>query len=123
MKIVCFPFFIIFFTGCQQPQKDARHIELYGSFEGTEPFWSLEIKKNNYEFTGAGKTIKGNAAFSKKSERGVSYAFKDGELFGVINKSATGLCDYAITEDSAAYEIFLSFKGVTYQGCGNLEVK
>ena len=90
------------------------------SFEGTEPFWSLEINKDSLFLDLYTDTIyRMTASFSEKSARGNSIGFRNETIAGIINETWEGYCDYSISEeDSLAYEIFFTFNNKTFKGCG-----
>lgn len=116
VKIICI---IIILTSCKSQEDGSSYS---GVFEGTEPFWRLELDNGKYELDIQNKTLTGNFIFSNKASRGKTISFQDKDIFGFINQSPSRYCDYAITdEDSLSYEVFLHFKKVAYKGCGNLE--
>ena len=123
IKLFFITFLFAFFSPKQVNQSATNKnaiVQLSGTFEGYEPFWDLEIIKNKYTLKCDNVTLKGNLIISQKSVTDTTYAFKADNFYGIINRCATKNCEYALL-DSAAFEIFFSFKGKTYKGCGNLK--
>jgi len=90
-------------------------------FTGSEPFWSLEIKGDSLfiEMLAMNSSYAGPVQLSEKSQNGETYGFKSGNVYGVINKTWSGECSYAVTdEDPLDYAIYFVFDTTAYRGCG-----
>ena len=88
-------------------------------FEGTEPFWQMEIHNDSILLFCDNKEVQMRATFVEKSVNGNTIGFSNDEIYGIINENWEHNCCYSITEkDSLPYEIFFVFKGKTYRGCG-----
>lgn len=91
------------------------------TFEGTEPFWQMEILKDSIFLFCSNKEKRMQVSFAEKSENGNTIGFANDSLYGFINENWDYDCCYAITEkDSLPYEIFFVFEGKTYRGCGEI---
>lgn len=121
-KIKLLALYSTLILGCTSQNYTQKPIATYnGYFEGTEPFWSLEIQNNNYTLHCNNDIRKGKLSFSIKSSRGESVAFNNSNIFGIINKNENGICDYAILEkDSINFDIIFSYNNQTYRGCGEI---
>lgn len=92
-------------------------------FEGSEPFWNMEIKKNNIKLNWDNRYNE-NVLFSKVASRGETFGFSNKRIYGIINKCFNKKCEYAITDnDSLSYEIIFVYKGHTLKGCGERRIK
>ncbi len=110
-------FFTVLLIGCNSPCVETKKYS--GFFEGSEPFWSLKIKDNQFLLHCNNKNVKGTLDISEKSAEGESIAFFDHKIYGVINHNWYNRCELAVTEkDSLPYEIYFSFENITYKGCG-----
>lgn len=88
------------------------------SFEGTEPFWRLDINNNNINLF-INNEYSSRVEFSKLASRGETLGFKNQNIYGFINKNWEGNCDFSISEiDLLNYEIFFVYNGKAYKGCG-----
>ena len=88
-------------------------------FEGTEPFWQMEIHNDSILLFCDNKEVQMRATFAEKSVNGNTIGFSNDEIYGIINENWEHNCCYSITEkDSLPYEIFFVFEGKTYRGCG-----
>lgn len=88
-------------------------------FEGTEPFWRMEIQNENLFLYCSNKEVRTKVSFAEKSANGNTIGFTSKEISGIINESWDHNCCYAVTEeDTLPYEIFFVFEGKTYRGCG-----
>ena len=98
-------------------------IRFSGFFEGTEPFWSLEVKNNTFTLRCMNDVETGVIILSEKQTHSETYAFRGTNFFGVIRKPWEGCCELDITEeDNPTHEIYFSYKGKTYMGCGWLRL-
>lgn len=115
-------FYSILISGCTNQNNTQQNISMYnGRFEGTEPFWLLEIENNNYTLHCNNEISTGKLYFSNKSSREESIAFNNSTIFGIINRSENSICDYAILEkDSVNFDIIFSYNNQTYRGCGDI---
>lgn len=88
-------------------------------FEGSEPFWRLEIKNDSIHLIGE-YDYSDKVNYAKSSSRGETFGFSSKNIYGIINKTwGKEVCEYAVTEeDSLSYEILFAFRGKTYRGCG-----
>ncbi|MGV3762949.1 hypothetical protein [Parapedobacter sp.] len=92
---------------------------LSGFFEGTEPFWDIEIKDNKFVLHCINDTETGLIFLAKKQTHTATYAFSGKHIFGIIRESTGGGCDLDITEkENPTHEIYFSYKNATYMGCG-----
>lgn len=88
-------------------------------FEGTEPFWQMEIHNDSILLFCDNKEVQMRATFVEKSVNGNTIGFSNDEIYGIINENWEHNCCYSISEkDSLPYEIFFVFEGKTYRGCG-----
>ena len=88
-------------------------------FEGTEPFWQMEIHNDSILLFCDNKEVHMRATFAEKSVNGNTIGFSNDEIYGIINENWKHNCCYSIAEkDSLPYEIFFVFEGKTYRGCG-----
>ena len=88
-------------------------------FEGTEPFWQMEIHNDSILLFCDNKEVQMRATFAEKSVNGNTIGFSNDEIYGIINENWKHNCCYSISEkDSLPYEIFFVFEGKTYRGCG-----
>ena len=88
-------------------------------FEGTEPFWQMEIHNDSILLFCDNKEVHMRATFAEKSVNGNTIGFSNDEIYGIINENWKHNCCYSISEkDSLPYEIFFVFEGKTYRGCG-----
>ena len=88
-------------------------------FEGSEPFWRMEIQNENLFLYCSNKEVRTKVSFAEKSANGNTIGFTSKEISGIINESWDHNCCYAVTEeDTLPYEIFFVFEGKTYRGCG-----
>jgi len=93
-----------------------------GYFEGNEPFWDFEIKGNTFILRCNNETEKDTLVFSQKQAHSETYAFESKNVFGVIRR-ANGCCDLDITEEeNPTHEIYFSYQGVTFMGCGKIKI-
>src|SRR5690554_1258982 len=70
-----------------------------GYFEGTEPFWELEINDNYFVLHCVNDIVKDTLYFSDKQTHTETYAFKSDQVYGVLRESSKGGCILDITED------------------------
>jgi len=92
---------------------------LNGRFEGTEPFWNMEIENNRVILHCMNDKIVDTVQLSKKQTHTETYAFKGRQVFGIIRESGKGGCTLDIAEkDYPSHEIYFSYKNETYMGCG-----
>src|SRR5690606_14800864 len=92
---------------------------LNGRFEGTEPFWDMEIENNRVILHCINDKIIDTVQLSKKQTHTHTYAFKGRQIFGIIRESGKGGCTLDITEElNPSHEIYFSYKDKTYMGCG-----
>lgn len=95
-----------------------------GHFEGTEPFWDMEIKDNYFILHCDNTTEKDTLYLSRKQTHTETYAFHSDNIFGIIRKSSNGGCDLDITEDgNPTHEIYFCYKNITYMGCGKWAIQ
>lgn len=88
-------------------------------FEGTEPFWQMEIHNDSILLFCDNKEVHMRATFAEKNVNGNTIGFSNDEIYGIINENWKHNCCYSISEkDSLPYEIFFVFEGKTYRGCG-----
>lgn len=123
---------VLIFAGCLQmaflvrpvPSADRNDekVLMTGYFEGNEPFWDMEIKDNQVILHCVNDTVKDTLLLSRKQTHTETYAFRGREIFGVLRRStADGGCDLDITEEpNPTHDLYFSYKGVTYMGCGKL---
>lgn len=92
-----------------------------GRFEGTEPFWNMEIENNQVILHIVNDKLIDTLHLSDKQAHSETYAFKGRQIFGIIRESGKGGCTLDITEeDYPSHEIYFSYKNETYIGCGRL---
>lgn len=119
MKIrLFFPVLFLLFS-CQEKSFPSK-LESY-SFSGDEPFWELNINRENLVLSlfSINEELSENVKFSDYSERGVTAGFQGKHIYGIINKPWGTICNLAVTEkDSLEYEVFFVFEGKAYRGCG-----
>lgn len=94
-----------------------------GYFEGTEPFWEMEIKDNYFVLHCSNDLVKDTLFLSRKQTHTETFVFQGENIFGIVRQSENG-CVLDITEEGApSHEIYFSYKNVTYMGCGKLTVR
>lgn len=125
-KLLVLLFFVLTgftsYPGSERRQKETPLLKS-GYFEGNEPFWDFEIKENLFILRCDNKTEKDTLLLSKKQAHTETYAFKSKKVFGVIRRS-NGACDLDITEEERpTHEIYFSYNGVTYIGCGKMAIR
>ena len=102
---------------------DTASLRFSGFFEGSEPFWSLEVENNTFTLHCVNDTETGSILLSEKQAHSETYAFRGTNFFGVIRKPWEGCCELDITEEeNPTHEIYFSYKGKTYMGCGWLKL-
>ena len=88
-------------------------------FEGTEPFWEMDIQNDSLILFCDNKEVIMKVSFAEKSANGNTIGFSNDKISGIINESWDHNCCYAVTEeDPLPLEIFFVFEGKTYRGCG-----
>ena len=104
----------------QEPRsQDTIPLQFSGFFEGTEPFWRLEVKNNTFVLHCMNDVETGVIVLSEKQTHSETYAFRSTNFFGIIRKPWAGCCELDITEEeNPTHEIYFSYKGRTYMGCG-----
>ena len=103
--------------------QDTIPLQFSGFFEGSEPFWSLEVKNNTFVLHCMNDVETGVILLSGKQAHSETYAFRGTNVFGIIRKPWEGCCELDITgEDNPTHEIYFSYKGKTYMGCGWLQL-
>jgi len=103
----------------QRKKEDRRPIS--GHFEGTEPFWDMEVRDNVIILNIVNDTVLDTLFLSRKQTHTETYAFRGGHVFGIIRQSSGEGCQLDITETpNPTHEIYFSYKDVTYMGCGKL---
>lgn len=106
-------------NGAKDYQKQSLEQSSHYSFEGTEPFWQMEIHNDSILLFCDNKEVQMRATFAEKSVNGNTIGFSNDEIYGIINENWEHNCCYSISEkDSLPYEIFFVFEGKTYRGCG-----
>ncbi|HWK98446.1 MAG TPA: hypothetical protein VNQ55_00800 [Parapedobacter sp.] len=91
-----------------------------GYFEGTEPFWNMEINDNQITLHCINDIVADTLRLSKKQTHTDTWAFQGRYVFGIVRESASG-CQLDITEeDNPTHEIYFHYAGATYMGCGKL---
>lgn len=97
-------------SGFEEPQ--------IGYFEGTEPFWDMEINGNQIKLHCINDVVTDTLRFSKKQTHTDTWAFQGRHVFGIVRESPGG-CQLDITEeDNPTHEIYFNYAGATYMGCG-----
>ncbi|WP_460766913.1 hypothetical protein [Niabella terrae] len=97
-------------------------LALNGHFEGTEPFWSMDIENNRVILYCINDTLTDTVQISRKQFHSETYAFKGNQLFGIIRRSGKDGCTLDIIDGEApTHEIYFSYKNETYMGCGGLK--
>ncbi|WP_040679297.1 hypothetical protein [Niabella aurantiaca] len=95
-----------------------------GHFEGNEPFWKMEITNNRIVLQCANDTLQDTLLLSRKQQHSETYAFRGRHLFGIVRYPGSGGCMLDITEEEKpSHEIYFSYRGITYMGCGKLKKK
>jgi|GEM_PF-1825675 len=95
-----------------------------GYFEGTEPFWEMEIKDNYVVLHCINDIVKDTLLLSRKQAHTETYAFQGNKIHGIVRHSDNGGCTLDITEEgSPTHEIYFAYRNVTYMGCGRLSLR
>lgn len=103
--------------------QDRAPLRFSGFFEGNEPFWNLEVKNNTFVLHCMNDMETGVILLSEKQAHSETYAFRGTNFFGIIRKPWEGCCELDITEEeNPTHEIYFSYKGKTYMGCGWLRL-
>ena len=118
------PFFaLLLLVSCSSkhdnPADSAQDIVCEYHFEGTEPFWEMDIQNDSLILFCDNKEVIMKVSFAEKSANGNTIGFANDKISGIINESWDHNCCYAVTEeDPLPLEIFFVFEGKTYRGCG-----
>ncbi len=127
MKAILVIMFILFgcvYIGATGSSIKQEKTLITGHFEGTEPFWSMEIENNRIILHCVNDTLTSTFQLSAKQAHSETYAFKGQGVFGIIRKSGGGGCELDITEEEdATHEIYFSYQNVTYMGCGKMMIR
>ena len=100
------------------PLLKAGHSSSY-AFEGSEPFWTLDLIKDSVHFSVDDQDYSGVVEVSSRTAHGETFGFHNEVVYGFYNKTWSNYCDLAVTEkDPMAYEIYFVFKSKAYKGCG-----
>ena len=100
---------------------------------GFEPFWDFRLKGNKAWFEGATSSNDKKVSFTIETftdefQSSNTFMFQslNHQLLGIIiNKGIIDLekaCNLSTTDNYAVYEVYLTFKGKMYQGCGTIDV-
>ncbi len=95
-----------------------------GYFEGTEPFWNMEIKDNRIVLHCVNDNVRDTLILSRKQAHTETYAFRGSDIHGIVRHSGKAGCSLDITEEEKpTHEIYFSYRNVTYMGCGKLSIQ
>ena len=97
---------------------------------GFEPFWDFRLKGNKAWFEGFdGKRVNFKIeTYTDEFQSSSTFMFQslNHQLVGIIInkgiKDPSKACNISTTENYAVYEVYLTYKGKMYQGCGMLSL-
>ena len=97
---------------------------------GFEPFWDFRLKGNKAHFEGFdGKKVNFKIeTYTDEFQSSNSFMFQsiDHQLIGIIlnkgMKNPKTACNLSTTENYTIYEVYLTYKGKMYQGCGTIDI-
>ncbi|MFD1772062.1 hypothetical protein [Sphingobacterium suaedae] len=114
-----------FFSGAVTSEIHQRDtVTASGYFEGEEPFWDIDIKDNLLVLRchAVNRIEKDTIRLSKMQAHTETFAFHAKNIFGILRRSS-GNCTLDITEEgNPTHEIYFSYLGVTYMGCGKMTI-
>lgn len=97
-------------------------------FEGSEPFWSLDIQNNSFIFYD-NQEIKFSVEFFFDNQSGFNLMFQSSnkKVFGLIKRvdtkfDKTQACNLSITEYYNVFELYITINGKVYKGCGYIDI-
>lgn len=112
---------ILCFVGADAGIQSGKIVQ--GHFEGTEPFWDMEINANVIQLNLMNVSLSDTLVLAKKQAHTNTYVFQGKHIIGVVRESNT-VCDLDITEEpNPSHEIYFSYNDVSYMGCGRAVLK